>query len=169
MREIRQAASSAFGTWPVSSSVLRTTISLAPSTANRRWASPSTSSPEPTHSTSPTACGAKMEELKTRFPDGVEYDIAYDTTPFIRESIREVFKTLRDAVILVGLVVLVFLQDWKAMILPMIDVPVSLIGTFAVMAAMGFQPEQPDAVRPGAGHRHRGGRRHRGAGKHRAA
>ena len=79
-----------------------------------------------------------MEELKTRFPDGVDYDIAYDTTPFIRESIDEVFKTLRDAVILVGIVVLVFLQDWRAMILPMIDVPVSLIGTFAVMAALGF-------------------------------
>ncbi len=79
-----------------------------------------------------------MEELKTRFPDGVDYDIAYDTTPYIRESVREVFKTLRDAVILVGLVVLVFLQDWRAMILPMIDVPVSLIGTFAVMAALGF-------------------------------
>jgi multidrug efflux pump len=81
---------------------------------------------------------AKMEELKTRFPDDVDYDIAYDTTPYIRESVREVFNTLRDAVILVGLVVLVFLQDWRAMILPMIDVPVSLIGTFAVMAAMGF-------------------------------
>ncbi len=81
---------------------------------------------------------AKMEELKTRFPDGVDYDIAYDTTPYIRESVSEVFKTLRDAVILVGLVVLVFLQDWRAMILPMIDVPVSLIGTFAVMAALGF-------------------------------
>jgi multidrug efflux pump len=81
---------------------------------------------------------ARMEDLKSRFPDGVEYAIAYDTTPFIRESIGEVFNTLRDAVILVGLVVLVFLQDWKAMILPMIDVPVSLIGTFGVMAAMGF-------------------------------
>ena len=79
-----------------------------------------------------------MEELKKRFPDGVDYDIAYDTTPFIRESISEVFKTLRDAVILVGIVVLVFLQDWRTMILPMIDVPVSLIGTFAVMAALGF-------------------------------
>ena len=81
---------------------------------------------------------AKMEELKVRFPDGIEYAIAYDTTPFIRESISEVFKTLRDAIILVGIVVLIFLQDWRAMILPMIDVPVSLIGTFAVMAAMGF-------------------------------
>src|SRR5271170_5206491 len=81
---------------------------------------------------------AKMEELKTRFPDGVEYQIAYDTTPFIRESVRDVIYTLFEAVILVGIVVLIFLQDWKAMILPMIDVPVSLIGTFAVMAALGF-------------------------------
>ncbi len=81
---------------------------------------------------------AKMAELKQRFPEGVDYDIAYDTTPYIRESVGEVFNTLRDAVILVGLVVLVFLQDWKTMILPMIDVPVSLIGTFAVMAVMGF-------------------------------
>ena len=81
---------------------------------------------------------AKMKELKARFPDGVEYDIAYDTTPYIRESINEVFKTLRDAIILVGIVVLVFLQDWRTMILPMIDVPVSLIGTFGAMAAMGF-------------------------------
>jgi multidrug efflux pump subunit AcrB len=80
----------------------------------------------------------KMEELKSRFPDGVDYDIAYDTTPYIRESVSEVFKTLLHAVLLVSIVVLVFLQDWKVMILPMIDVPVSLIGTFAVMAAMGF-------------------------------
>ncbi len=87
-----------------------------------------------------TAAGvyARMEELKVRFPDGVDYKIVYDTTPFIRESVNEVFYTLRDAVILVAIVVLVFLQDWKAMILPMIDVPVSLIGTFAIMAAMGF-------------------------------
>ena len=112
---------------------------------------------------------AKMKELKTRFPDGLDYKIVYDTTPFIRESVNEVFNTLRDAVILVAIVVLVFLQDWRAMILPMIDVPVSLIGTFAVMAAHGLHAEQPDAVRPGAGHRHRGRRRHRRAGKHRAA
>ena len=79
-----------------------------------------------------------MEELKARFPDGVDYDIGYDTTPFIRESIADVVKTLFEAVVLVGLVVLVFLQDWRAMILPMIDVPVSLIGTFAVMAVVGF-------------------------------
>jgi multidrug efflux pump subunit AcrB len=81
---------------------------------------------------------AKMKELKKAFPDGLDYTIAYDTTPFIRESISEVFHTLRDAILLVALVVLFFLQDWRAMILPMIDVPVSLIGTFAVMAVMGY-------------------------------
>jgi multidrug efflux pump subunit AcrB len=87
-----------------------------------------------------TASGvyAKMRELKTRFPDGLDYRIVYDTTPFIQESVNEVFYTLRDAVILVAIVVLFFLQDWKAMILPMIDVPVSLIGTFAVMAMLGY-------------------------------
>jgi multidrug efflux pump subunit AcrB len=87
-----------------------------------------------------TASGvyAKMKELKARFPDGLDYQIVYDTTPFIRESVNEVFNTLRDAVILVAIVVLLFLQDWRAMILPMIDVPVSLIGTFVVMAALGY-------------------------------
>jgi multidrug efflux pump subunit AcrB len=81
---------------------------------------------------------AKMRDLKTSFPEGLDYQIVYDTTPFISESIAEVRRTLVIAVILVAIVVLFFLQDWKAMILPMIDVPVSLIGTFAVMAALGF-------------------------------
>ncbi len=80
----------------------------------------------------------KMEELKTRFPEGVKYEIGYDTTPFIRESVMDVVTTMLEAVALVGAVVLLFLQDWKAMILPMIDVPVSIIGTFAVMAVLGF-------------------------------
>src|SRR5271167_1015532 len=81
---------------------------------------------------------ARMQELETRFPKGLRSAIVYDTTPFVRESVNEVFHTLRDAVILVAIVILLFLQDWRAMILPMIDVPVSLIGTFAIMAAMGF-------------------------------
>src|SRR5207249_12169745 len=62
----------------------------------------------------------------------------YDTTPFIRESVDEVFNTLRDAIILVAVVVLLFLQDWKALLLPVIDIAVSLVGTFAVMKLMGF-------------------------------
>ncbi|CAN5276261.1 efflux RND transporter permease subunit [soil metagenome] len=81
---------------------------------------------------------AKMEDLKKRFPEGIDYKIVYDTTPFIRESVAEVFKTLRDAVILVALVVLVFLQSWRAAIIPLVAVPVAVIGTFAVMAAAGF-------------------------------
>ncbi len=81
---------------------------------------------------------SKMRELKGRFPAGVDYKIVYDTTPFISQSVTEVLYTLRDAVVLVAIVVLLFLQDWRAMILPMIDVPVSLIGTFAIMAALGF-------------------------------
>jgi multidrug efflux pump len=80
----------------------------------------------------------KMRELETRFPKGMHYLIAYDTTPFIRESVNEVYNTLRDAVILVAIVILLFLQDWKALLLPVIDVAVSLVGTFAVMSLMGF-------------------------------
>ncbi|MBV9123417.1 MAG: efflux RND transporter permease subunit, partial [Planctomycetes bacterium] len=81
---------------------------------------------------------SRIQELSKTFPPGLQYTIVYDTTPFIRQSIDEVFKALLEAVLVVALVVLFFLQDWKAMILPMIDVPVSLVGTFAVMAALGF-------------------------------
>ena len=80
----------------------------------------------------------KMEELQGRFPQGVSYDIVYDTTPFIQESVNEVFTALRDAVILVALVVLIFLQGWRAAIIPLIAVPVAIVGTFAAMAAVGF-------------------------------
>jgi multidrug efflux pump subunit AcrB len=81
---------------------------------------------------------SKMEELKTRFPEDVDYTIVYDTTPFIDESINEVVWTLLDAVILVSVVVLVFLQNWRSAIIPLIAVPVAIIGTFAAMAALGF-------------------------------
>ena len=84
------------------------------------------------------AIQAKMEELATRFPTGLDYVIAYDTTPFITESIVEVVKTLRDAILLVGLVVLLFLQSWRATLIPLVAVPVAIVGTFAAMAAMGF-------------------------------
>ena len=81
---------------------------------------------------------ARMLQLEKRFPAGLRYAIVYDTTPFIRESVDEVFNTLRDSVILVAIVILVFLQDWKALLLPVIDMAVSLVGTFAVMKLMGF-------------------------------
>jgi multidrug efflux pump len=81
---------------------------------------------------------AKMAELKPTFPDGVEYEIAYDTTPFIRESVADVVRTLFEAVFLVGIVVLLFLQNWRATLIPMVAVPVAIVGTFAVMVAIGF-------------------------------
>src|SRR2546421_5972891 len=81
---------------------------------------------------------ARMRELEARFPKGLRYAIVYDTTPFIRESVNEVFHTLRDSVILVALVILLFLQDWKALLLPVIDMAVSLVGTFVVMKLIGF-------------------------------
>ncbi|MEI8211476.1 MAG: multidrug efflux RND transporter permease subunit [Planctomycetota bacterium] len=80
----------------------------------------------------------RMEELKAKFPSGVDYRIVYDTTPFISESIGEVFKSLRDAIILVAIVVLAFLQSWRASLIPLIAVPVAIIGTFAVMAGIGY-------------------------------
>ncbi|MFM8476367.1 MAG: efflux RND transporter permease subunit, partial [Planctomycetaceae bacterium] len=80
----------------------------------------------------------RMEELRQRFPEGVDYSIVYDTTPFIRESVREVLTALRDAVVLVGIVVLVFLQGWRPAVIPLVAVPVAIVGTFAAMLAFGF-------------------------------
>lgn len=81
---------------------------------------------------------AKMEELAKDFPASVSYDSPYDTTRFIEVSIREVLKTLAEAMVLVVLVVYVFLQSWRATIIPTIAVPVSLIGTFIGLGALGF-------------------------------
>jgi multidrug efflux pump len=81
---------------------------------------------------------AEMDRLAERFPAGLEHRIHYDTTVFVEESIHEVTKTLFEAVVLVFVVVLVFLQQWRATLVPMLAVPVSLIGTFAVMRLLGF-------------------------------
>lgn len=80
----------------------------------------------------------EMDRLATIFPPGVTYDIPYDTTRFVDVSIKEVIKTLGEAMLLVVLVVYVFLQSWRATVIPILAVPVSLIGTFAGMAALGF-------------------------------
>ena len=81
---------------------------------------------------------AKMAELKKRFPDQLNYEIVYDTTPFIRESVLDVVWTLLEAIGLVAVVVLVFLQNWRATLIPLVAVPVAIVGTFAVMRALGF-------------------------------
>ena len=79
-----------------------------------------------------------MEKLKTRFPKGMDYKLVYDTVVFVQESIDAVIKTLFEAILLVVLVVVIFLQNWRATIIPLLSVPVSLIGTFAVMSALGL-------------------------------
>ncbi|MEK7953410.1 efflux RND transporter permease subunit [Luteolibacter soli] len=84
------------------------------------------------------AVRTKMEELKKDFPDGLDYKIAYDPTVFVRHSIEAVVHTLLEAIVLVVLVVILFLQTWRASIIPLVAVPVSLVGTFAVMLALGF-------------------------------
>ena len=81
---------------------------------------------------------AQMDELAKNFPAGVSYDISYDTTRFIEVSIKEVVKTLAEAMVLVVLVVYLFLQSWRATIIPIVAVPVSLIGTFTGLYALGF-------------------------------
>ncbi|MBK1881125.1 multidrug efflux RND transporter permease subunit [Luteolibacter pohnpeiensis] len=79
-----------------------------------------------------------MEDLKKDFPDGLDYKIAYDPTVFVRHSIEAVVHTLLEATVLVVLVVILFLQTWRASIIPLAAVPVSLVGTFAMMSALGF-------------------------------
>jgi HAE1 family hydrophobic/amphiphilic exporter-1 len=81
---------------------------------------------------------AKMDELAKSFPQGLTYSTPYDTTKFVRASIDEVYLTLFEAGILVLIVILVFLQDWRAMLVPATTVPVTIIGAFAAMAALGF-------------------------------
>jgi hydrophobe/amphiphile efflux-1 (HAE1) family protein len=79
-----------------------------------------------------------MEELSKDFPEGIKYEIIYDTSEFVEQSIEAVFHTLLEAILLVVLVVIVFLQTWRASIIPLVAVPVSVIGTFAVLLGFGF-------------------------------
>ncbi|WP_310620089.1 efflux RND transporter permease subunit [Flexibacterium corallicola] len=81
---------------------------------------------------------ATMERLSQNFPDDLEYSIVYDPTVFVRDSIKSVIKTLLEALVLVVLVVVLFLQNWRASIIPLLAVPVSVIGTFALMLLLGF-------------------------------
>ena len=80
----------------------------------------------------------KMAELKERFPKGMDFEIPYDTSSFVKASMKEVFKTLAEAMVLVVIVVFLFLQNWRATLIPIIAVPISLIGTFAGLYLFGF-------------------------------
>lgn len=81
---------------------------------------------------------AELEEMKKSFPDDVDYIIGYDTTEYVQESINALYRTIFEAIILVVLVIIVFLQNWRAAMIPLFAIPVSLIGTFAMMYASGF-------------------------------
>jgi multidrug efflux pump len=81
---------------------------------------------------------AKMKELEKTFPKGVSWETQYDSTPYTRQCIKEVVYALINAIVLVAFVVLLFLQNWRSAIIPLIAVPVAILGTFAVMLAMGF-------------------------------
>ncbi len=80
----------------------------------------------------------KMKVLASEFPQGLTYDVPFDTSIFVNELVNEVYKTLFEAAILVLIVILMFLQDWRAMLVPATTVPVTIIGAFAAMAALGF-------------------------------
>ena len=85
-----------------------------------------------------SAVRATMAELQKNFPDGVEHRVVYDPTINVRDGIREVVKTLFEAILLVVLVVVLFLQTWRASVIPLVAVPVSIVGTFAILLAFGF-------------------------------
>jgi len=85
-----------------------------------------------------SAVRERMAELKTRFPQGVDWSAVYDPTVFVRDSIHEVLRTLLEATLMVVIVVVLFLQTWRASIIPLAAVPISIVGTFAVMFAAGF-------------------------------
>ena len=114
----------------------------------------------------------QMDALSERFPEDLEFNYTLDTTTAVSEGIREILITLAEAMVLVVLVVYLFLQNWRATLIPVIAVPVSLIGTFMVFPALGLLAQHAVAVRPGAGHRpgrrRRDRRRRGGRAPHRA-
>jgi hydrophobe/amphiphile efflux-1 (HAE1) family protein len=97
------------------------------------FARPGTNGVETAHAVQRT-----MQELRPGFPAGVDYTIAYNPTRFVEESIAEVFQTLLEATVLVVLTVFIFLQRWQATLIPVVAIPISLVGTFSVMAGLGF-------------------------------
>ena len=117
----------------------------------------------------PTAVKTLLAEQKQRLPHGVDYTIALDTTRAVTEGIREIVETLVIAIVLVIIVVYVFLQGWRATLIPLLAVPVSLVGTFVAVPAVRVFHQHAFAVRPGAGHRPRRGRCDRRGGGGRAS
>ena len=110
----------------------------------------------------------KMAELKKSFPPGLDYMNIYDPTTFVSQSIHEVIVTVFIAIALVVGVVFLFLQTWRATIIPVVAIPISLIGTFSILHAARHIHQQPVDVRSDPGRGHRGRRCHRRGGERRA-
>ena len=111
----------------------------------------------------------RMSELEGSFPEDVHWSVVYDPTVFVRDSIASVIETLLEAIALVVIVVVLFLQTWRASLIPLVAVPVSIIGTLRGPVAARLLDQRADAVRPRARDRHRRGRRDRRRRKRRAA
>ncbi len=112
-----------------------------------------------------TRIKAKMEELSRYFPQGIKVVYPFDSTPFVKISIEEVVKTLIEAIILVFIIMFLFLQNFRATLIPTIAVPVVLLGTFGGSVSLRVFHQHAHHVRPGHRHRPAGGRRHRGGGE----
>ncbi len=109
-----------------------------------------------------------MEKLARIFPEGLSYEIPFDMTTYISESIHEVYKTLFEALVLVVLVVYLSLQSWRATLIPVVAVPISLIGTFGFMLIFGFSLNILTFARFDSCHRYCGGRCNCSGGRSRA-
>ena len=114
------------------------TTPSAGTTASRRPSSPSSRFPAPTRSTSPTGSRPTMDDLTKRFPRDMDYLVSLDTTLPVSEGINEIEHTLFEAVALVIIVVFIFLQNWRATLIPLMTVPVSLVGAFIFFPLLGF-------------------------------
>ena len=112
---------------------------------------------------------AELDRLALHFPPGLKYQVSFNTTQVVAESIREVLITLAEAIALVVLVMFLFLQSWRSTLIPTITIPVSLIGAFAFVKLMDFSINTLTLVRHHPRHRDRRGRRDRGDREHRAA
>ena len=106
-----------------------------------------------------------MAEMSKQFPPGLTWSSHYDTTKFVEQTIHDVYWTLLEAGLLVLIVIVVFLQEWRATLVPATTVPVTVIGAFAAMSLLGFGINLMTLFALILCHRHRGGRRHRHRGK----
>ena len=133
-------------------------------TTRCRWAS--SSRRWPIRWTSPRRCKAMLPQITRTLPEGMKVEIAYDSTIFIEKSIDEVYKTVGEAVLLVVLVIFLFLRSWRATLIPLVTIPVSLIGAFGADVRVRLHHQHADPAGDGAGDRPGGRRRDRDAGEH---